>query len=137
MASSRVHPTALKPLLEPPRCRRNYPEYETERKKREEELKTFRETKFGEVLANCVRRASEYMLGCGRRKNGRQRQTRCLCQRTETASHRRPALDEFLRRCGAKWKRSELLALFAFVNVTNYEAEATAFLKNCVLRTET
>src|SRR5205807_1707566 len=51
-----------KPLLGNAAMPAQYPEYEKERKNRQDELNTFRETKFAEVLAELRAKSSEYML---------------------------------------------------------------------------
>ncbi len=51
-----------KPLLGSAALPKEYPQYEAERKKRQEELDTFRETKFAEVLADLRTKAADYML---------------------------------------------------------------------------
>jgi hypothetical protein len=51
-----------KPMLGDAALPKEYPAYEAERKKREEELNTFRETKFAEVRAELRAKASDYML---------------------------------------------------------------------------
>jgi hypothetical protein len=53
---------AEKPLLGSASLPAEYPEYEKERKKRQEELTTFRQTKFEEVRADLRAKAADYML---------------------------------------------------------------------------
>ncbi|HTG43097.1 MAG TPA: PSD1 and planctomycete cytochrome C domain-containing protein, partial [Verrucomicrobiae bacterium] len=51
-----------KPLLGTAALPKEYPAYEAERKKRQEELDLFRATKYAEVLADLRAKASDYML---------------------------------------------------------------------------
>jgi hypothetical protein len=51
-----------KPLLGTASLPKEYPAYQAERKKREDELNTFRQTKYAEVLADVRAKSSEYML---------------------------------------------------------------------------
>jgi mono/diheme cytochrome c family protein len=119
-----------KPLLGTAALPKEYPEYEAERKKREDELKTFRETKFGEVLAELRAKASEYMLAAvdAEKLDDKGKLEVLAKERKLHPIGVRRWMNFFEER--RKMDKDPIFALwFAFTGVTNYEGEAKSIVE--------
>ncbi len=119
-----------KPLLGTAALPKEYPEYEAERKKREEELKNFRETKYGEVLAELRAKASDYMLAAvdAEKLDDKGKLDVFAKERKLHPIGVRRWMSFFVER--RKMEKDPIFApWFAFVNMTNYEADAKAVVE--------
>jgi hypothetical protein len=114
-----------KPLLGKAALPKEYPEYEKERKKRQDELNNFRETKFAEVLADLRAKSADYMLAAvDAEKLGDKGKLDVFAK--ERKLHPigvRRWMNFFEER--RKMEHDPIFApWFKFVNLTNYESDA-------------